>query len=76
MDETEQLLDTFYAPNEGDPLAVAKRALLAMRDKYRGAGADLEILGAGTTGYGEQLFARAFSAECHVVETVATQRRR
>lgn len=71
MDETEQLLDTFYAPNEGDPLAVAKRALLAMRDKYRGAGADLEILGAGTTGYGEQLFARAFSAECHVVETVA-----
>ncbi len=71
MDEEERLLDTFYSPNEGDPLAVAKKALLAMRDKYQSAGAHLEILGAGTTGYGEQLFARAFSAECHVVETVA-----
>ncbi len=71
MDEEERLLDTFYSPNEGDPLAVAKKALLAMRDKYQSAGAHLEILGAGTTGYGEQLFAKAFSAECHVVETVA-----
>ena len=37
-------------------------------------GASLEILGVGTTGYGEQLFANAFSAECHVVETVAHAR--
>ena len=72
--EDETLLDAFYAPNQGDPLMVAKQALLELRDRYRAAGATLEILGAGTTGYGEQLFANAFSAECHMVETVAHAR--
>lgn len=74
MDEEENILDSFYAPNEGDPLLVAKEALLAMRDRYREAGARLEILAAGTTGYGELLFAKAFETECHVVETVAHAR--
>ena len=74
MDGDEEILDSFYAPNQGEPLAVAKKALLALRDRYRAAGAVLDILGVGTTGYGEQLFANAFSAECHVVETVAHAR--
>ena len=74
LGEDETLLDSFYAPNEGDPLAVARRALLDLRDRYRAAGAALDILGVGTTGYGEQLFASALSAECHVVETVAHAR--
>ncbi len=68
------LVDSFYAPNAGEPLLVAKQALIDLRDRYRAAGAELEILGVGTTGYGEQLFSRAFSAECHVVETVAHAR--
>ena len=71
MDENENLLETFYASNEGNPLMVAKNALIGLREKYKKAGATLNILGVCTTGYGEQLFARAFSAECHVVETVA-----
>ena len=74
IDENEQLLDSFYAPNEGEPLQVAKNALIAIRDRYRRAGARLEIIAAGTTGYGELLFAKAFEAECHVVETVAHAR--
>ena len=74
MDGDEEILDCFYAPNQGEPLAVAKKALLALRDRCRAAGAVLDILGVGTTGYGEQLFANAFSAECHVVETVAHAR--
>lgn len=74
MDEEENLLDCFYAPNEGDPLTVAKQALIAMRNRYREAGAKLDIIAAGTTGYGELLFAKAFDAECHVVETVAHAR--
>ena len=74
INEKEQLLDSFYAPNEGEPLRVAKDALLAVRDRYRRAGARLDIIAAGTTGYGEQLFAEAFQAECHVVETVAHAR--
>ncbi len=32
---------------------------------------DLKILGAGTTGYGELLFSKAFRADYHTVETVS-----
>ncbi|MBQ7841022.1 MAG: 2-hydroxyacyl-CoA dehydratase [Lachnospiraceae bacterium] len=74
MDEKEEILDSFYAPNEGNPLRVAKQALIAMRDRYHSVGAELYIIAAGTTGYGEVLFANAFDAECHVVETVAHAR--
>lgn len=74
MDEEEHLVDCFYAPNEGDPLNVAKKALTALRDRYRNAGAQLDIISAGTTGYGEMLFHKAFHTECHVVETVAHAR--
>ncbi len=74
MDERENILDTFYSPNEGEPLMVAKKAVLAIRDRYRQAGAELEIIAAGTTGYGEMLFSKAWSTECHMVETVAHAR--
>jgi len=74
MDEDENILDSFYAPNEGDPLTVAKTALLTIHDRYVKAGAKLDIIAAGTTGYGELLFSKAFSTECHVVETVAHAR--
>ena len=74
MDEEENIVDSFYSPNEGEPLMVAKNALLAVRERFRRAGAKLEILGAGTTGYGELLFAKALQAECHAVETVAHAR--
>ena len=74
LGEDGRLLDSFYAPNRGEPLLVARDALIALRDRYRKAGAQLDILGVGTTGYGEQLFANAFSAEYHVVETVAHAR--
>ncbi len=74
MDEEENILDSFYASNQGNPLRVAKEALITMREKYKKKGIQLEILAAGTTGYGEMLFSRAFSAETHVVETVAHAR--
>lgn len=74
MDEDENILDSFYAANEGDPLLVAKNALIAMRERYRKAGVKLDIIAAGATGYGELLFTKAFNLECHVVETVAHAR--
>lgn len=74
MDDQEELLGSFYAPNAGEPLKVAKRALIEIRNRYRDAGAKLHILAAGTTGYGEMLFAKAFQAEYHTVETVAHAR--
>ena len=69
-----KLVDSFYAPNEGEPLDVARTALIALRDRYRAAGAALDILGVGTTGYGELMFAKAFGADYHTVETVAHAR--
>ena len=74
MDDDGKLLDFFYASNQGDPLTVAKHALIAMRNRFRNAGVTIEILGCGSTGYGELLFSRAFSTEYHVVETVAHAR--
>ncbi|MBB5263538.1 putative CoA-substrate-specific enzyme activase [Catenibacillus scindens] len=74
VDKNENILDCFYAPNEGTPLDVARKALIQMRDKYKRAGKQLRILAAGTTGYGEVLFAKAFGADYHTVETVAHAR--
>ena len=69
-----ELLDSFYASNKGEPLAVAQRALVEMRDRWRAAGIELDVVAAGTTGYGEMLFATALAAETHTVETVAHAR--
>ena len=71
VSEDGNLLDSFYANNEGEPLDVAKAALAELDERWRAAGVNLDILGCATTGYGELLFAKAFRADCHVVETVA-----
>ena len=74
IDDEENLLDKFYAPNRGEPLDVITQGLKELRDKWIGAGAILDIRGVGTTGYGENLFARAYHADYHCVETVAHAR--
>lgn len=71
IDENEELIDSFYANNEGEPVDIAKRALIELNERYKQTGNKLEILGAGTTGYGELLFDAAFHADVHMVETVA-----
>ncbi len=71
VSEDGEVLDSFYASNEGEPLDVAKSALVELGDRWRNAGIKLNILGCATTGYGELLFAKALRADCHVVETVA-----
>ena len=71
VDENGNLLDSFYANNEGEPLDVAKTALCELDKRWTDAGVSLDIMGCATTGYGELLFAKAFRADCHVVETVA-----
>lgn len=71
VDEGGKPVDSFYASNEGEPLDVAKTALLNLRDKYRAQGVELEVIGAGSTGYGELMFHEAFNLDYHVVETVA-----
>jgi predicted CoA-substrate-specific enzyme activase len=71
LDESENVVDSFYANNKGDPLRVVRDALVALKQKYDAAGIKLEIIALGTTGYGELLFDKAFGADYHTVETVA-----
>lgn len=71
VNEDGELLDEFYAPNEGRPLDVARDALIELRDRYREQGVGLSIVACGTTGYGELIFHSAFHTDFHTVETVA-----
>ncbi|MCL1967096.1 MAG: acyl-CoA dehydratase activase [Fibromonadales bacterium] len=71
LGENEEVIDSFYSGNQGDPLVVLKSALIQLNERYKEAGSELEILGVGTTGYGELLFYRALHADYHTVETVA-----
>ena len=71
IDKDNNLIDSFYASNEGEPLDVAQQAMTELRDRYRSQGIELNILGVGTTGYGEMLMHEAYNADYHVVETVA-----
>lgn len=71
MDEEGTLVESYYANNEGEPLQVMQKALLSLYERYQKRGVDLQIRAVGTTGYGENLFARAFGADFHTVETVA-----
>ncbi len=71
MSEDEEIIELFYASNAGEPLSIAKKALIELRDRFRAQDVELDILASGTTGYGELLFKKAFSTEYHVVETVA-----
>jgi predicted CoA-substrate-specific enzyme activase len=74
LDKEENLVHSHYSNNEGAPLEVLRSALIEARDKARQRGMCLNILGAGTTGYGEELTAAAFHADYHTVETVAHAR--
>ena len=74
MDRNEEIIDCFYAANDGEPLDVAKKAILEIYERYQKRNIDLKILAAGVTGYGEILFSKAFNTEYHMVETVAHAR--
>lgn len=71
LDEQDQLIYTDYMSNEGEPLIVFQRALIRLREYFDDLDVELNIKAVGTTGYGELLFAKAFSADFHTVETVS-----
>lgn len=74
IDAQGNLIDSFYASNEGRPLDVARQGLLDLKHRWDAAGVTLALDAVGTTGYGELLFARALHADYHTVETVAHAR--
>lgn len=74
LTETGEVADTFYASNEGDPIRTVRRGILELRDRAQRQGKRLDVLGIGTTGYGEKMMAAALGADVSAVETVAHAR--
>jgi predicted CoA-substrate-specific enzyme activase len=71
IDENKEVVYSFYKNNLGKPIDTAKHGLLEFENYYKTRGVEIEIKGLGTTGYGEILFAKAFGADFHIVETIA-----
>jgi len=65
--ENKELLYTFYSHNKGTPIDMAKQAV---EELYQTKHAGIEIAGAFSTGYGEELIKHAFSLDGSEVETI------
>jgi predicted CoA-substrate-specific enzyme activase len=68
MDDNDNILYNYYAPNEGNPVAVVKEQLTKI---YEICSDRIKIRGSAVTGYGEDLIRNAFNIDFGLVETVA-----
>ncbi|MDR0566457.1 MAG: acyl-CoA dehydratase activase [Prevotellaceae bacterium] len=69
--EDKELIYSYYAHNNGNPLYAVKSGLQEFADKLKAAGKSLKIAGSAVTGYGEDLIRAAFGIDHGVVETIA-----
>lgn len=65
---------TNYRLNLGNPIGAVKDGLKALQEEASHAGAELEVVGACTTGYGEELIKTAFNLDEGIIETMAHYR--
>ncbi len=68
VSDKKELLYTYYASNNGDPVDIVRREL---GEIYRKTGGRVRILGSAVTGYGEELIRHAFHVDIGIVETIA-----
>ena len=68
VSENKELLYTYYASNNGDPVEIVRREL---GEIYARTQDRVPILGSAVTGYGEDLIRHAFHVDIGVVETIA-----
>ncbi len=69
-----EIIFTDYRPNLGSPIQAVAEGLKALREKAEQAGAELEIAGSCSTGYGEELIKTAFNLNNGIIETMAHYR--
>ncbi len=67
IDENEDLLYTWYRPNDGSPVRLIRNELIKLYKEHP----DINIVSVTSTGYGEELIKNAFNGDFGVVETVA-----
>ncbi len=71
LDAEDRVRFASYAPSRANPVDDARARLAELEEAARRAGARLEIVGLGTTGYGGELVAAALGADLVRVETLA-----
>lgn len=71
IDEDDKILYSFYSHNQGNPLNTAIEGLNAFKTQLTESGSQLEIVGSGVTGYGEDLLKAALNMDYGIVETIA-----
>lgn len=62
---------TYYANNNGNPIAAVEKGLEELEEACRRSATDLRITGSSVTGYGEDLIKAAFHLNEGIVETIA-----
>lgn len=71
VDEHGTILLKEYQLSKGNPLEDTKEMLRRIRDTVTTAGAELEIIGFGATGYAADVLEKTLRADVNIVETVA-----
>lgn len=71
---TPDIIFTNYRMNLGNPIKAVADALQALREEAEHAGAQLDIVGSCSTGYGEELIKAAFKLDTSIIETIAHYR--
>ncbi len=65
---------TNYRLNLGNPIKAVADGLTALKEEAAHQGAELEIAGSCSTGYGEELIKAAFNLDSGIIETMAHER--
>lgn len=71
VDNNENILFTYYAPNDGNPILAAQNGFTAFQAACAKVGANPTITGSCSTGYGEDLIKAAFKLDHGIIETIA-----
>lgn len=71
VDEEGTILLKEYQLSKGNPIQDTKELLGRIKDKVHRAGATLEIIGFGATGYAADVLEKTLKADVNIVETVA-----
>ncbi len=65
---------TNYRLNLGNPIKAVADGLTALKEEAKNRGAELEVVGSCSTGYGEELIKAAFGLDSGIIETMAHER--
>jgi predicted CoA-substrate-specific enzyme activase len=71
LDENAEIVCKVYQLSKGNPIEDTRELIADLQNQVESAGATLEILGVGTTGYAKDILKDVLRADAAIVETVA-----